>query len=75
MLSAITITFISSALGNESAPSDYPKMAVIQNEKVIERMNEMGVMLAGSTPEAFQAYIESETIRGKVVRVSKGSAN
>ncbi|CAM0557557.1 hypothetical protein EHLJMEHL_02649 [Vreelandella titanicae] len=51
-------------------------MTVIQDEQVIERMNDMGVMLAGSTPEAFQAYIESETIKwGDIVRASEGSSN
>lgn len=50
-------------------------LTVINDEQVIEKMNEMGVMLAGSTPEEFQAYIDKETIKwAEVVRVSEGGS-
>lgn len=50
-------------------------LTVIKDEQVIEKMNEMGVMLAGSTPAEFQAYIESETIKwAEVVRVSEDAS-
>ena len=46
-------------------------VAILQLDDVRRRLTELGIMPVSSTPEAFAAYVKTETERwGKVVRAN-----